>query len=211
MRKLLLLMLVALTFTACGPQIYTSASFNETKNKHKTLAIVPFDVIIEARKLPKGVTVEMIQQQQKDYGFGLQSDVYGYFLRQMSKDRYTVNFQDVTKTNSLLAAAGITYENLNATSRDEICAILGVDAIISGKATMTKPMSDGAAIAVGLLVGAWGPTNTVNTSITIHEGERGDLLWKYDYAASGSIGSNRQSLSNALMKNSSKKFPYKKS
>lgn len=179
--------------------------------KHKTVAIVPLDVIIESRRLPKGVTVEMIQQQQKDYGHGLQSDAYGYYLRQMSKDHYSVNFQDVTKTNALLADAGITYENLNSTSRDLICNILGVDAIVSGKATMSKPMSDGAAIAVGILVGAWGATNTINTSITIHEGERGDLLWKYDYAASGSVGSNRQSLSNALMRNSSKKFPYKKS
>jgi hypothetical protein len=211
MQKILLFVMLAVAFTSCGPQIYTSASFQEAKVKHKTVAIVPFDVIIESRRLPKGVTVEMIQQQQKDYGHGLQSDAYGYYLRQMSKDHYTVNFQDVTKTNALLADAGITYENLNSTSRDLICNILGVDAIVSGKATMSKPMSDGAAIAVGILVGAWGATNTINTSITIHEGERGDLLWKYDYAASGSVGSNRQSLSNALMRNSSKKFPYKKS
>lgn len=211
MKKFLLFVLLAVTFTACGPQIYTSASFQEAKEKHKTVAIVPFDVLIESRKLPKGVTVEMIQQQQRDYGYGLQGDVYGYFLKQLSKDRYTVNFQDVDKTNALLSEAGITYYNLKTTSRDEICRILGVDAIISGKAVMTKPMSDGAAIAVGLLVGAWGPTNSVNTSITIHEGQKGDLLWKYDYAASGSIGSSRQSLSNALMKNSSKKFPYRKS
>ncbi|WP_299707683.1 hypothetical protein [uncultured Pontibacter sp.] len=211
MKKILLFVLLAVTFTACGPEIYTAASFKEVKAKHETLAIVPFDVLIESRRLPKGVTAEMVQQQQKDYGYGLQGDVYGYFLKQMSKDKYTVNFQDVSKTNALLSEAGITYENMNTVSRDEICEILGVDAIISGKATMSKPMSDGAAIAVGLLVGAWGPTNSVNTSITIHEGEKGDLLWKYDYTASGSIGSSRKSLSNALMKNSSKKFPYKKS
>lgn len=211
MKKILLVILIAVSFTACGPEIYTSASFKEVKAKHETLAIVPFDVLIESRRLPKGVTAEMVQQQQKDYGYGLQGDVYGYFLREMSKNKYTVNFQDVSKTNALLSEAGITYENLNTVSRDEICAILGVDAIISGKATMSKPMSDGAAIAVGLLVGAWGSTNSVNTSITIHEGEKGDLLWKYDYTASGSIGSSRKTLSNAIMRNSSKKFPYKKS
>ncbi len=172
---------------------------------------MPFEVTIESRRLPKGVTAEMVQDQQRDYGYGIQSDVYGYLLKQMSKDKYTVNFQDVSKTNSILSSYGISYEELRLKSKDEICQLLGVDAVVSGKATMSKPMSDGAAIAVGLLVGAWGSTNSVNTTITIHEGNAGDLMWKYDYAASGSVGSNRQSLTNALMRNSSKKFPYKKS
>ncbi|MFD3001579.1 hypothetical protein ACFS7Z_14505 [Pontibacter toksunensis] len=209
MKKILFFVMLCIAFTSCGPQIYQAASFQEESRNHKVVAIMPFDVLIEARKLPKGVTPEMLEDQQRDYGYGMQSDVYGYFLKQMSKNRYTVTFQDVHKTNAILADAGITYEDLRNASKEEICQILGVDAVVSGNATMTKPMSEGAAIAVGLLVGAWGPTNSVNTTITIHEGAKGDLMWKYDYFASGSIGSNRQSLTNALMRNSSKKFPYK--
>ncbi|WP_299820492.1 hypothetical protein [uncultured Pontibacter sp.] len=211
MKKILLFALICFTFASCGPEIYQAASFKEVKNSHKIVAIMPFEVTIESRRLPKGVTAEMVQDQQRDYGYGIQSDVYGYLLKQMSKDKYTVNFQDVSKTNSILSSYGISYEELRLKSKDEICQLLGVDAVVSGKATMSKPMSDGAAIAVGLLVGAWGSTNSVNTTITIHEGNAGDLMWKYDYAASGSVGSNRQSLTNALMRNSSKKFPYKKS
>lgn len=177
---------------------------------------MPFEVTIESRKLPTGVTPEMIQNQQRDYGYGIQSDVYGYFLKEMSKNRYTVNFQDVSKTNAILNSYGITYDELRLKSKDEICQLLGVDAVVSGKAMMSKPMSEGAAIAVGIVTtamgaGMWGRTNTVNTTITIHEGNAGDLMWKYDYQASGSIGSSRQSLTNALMRNSSKKFPYKRS
>lgn len=211
MRKLLLFALICFTLGSCGPQIYQAPSFSQMKESHKVVAVLPFEVSIESRKLPKGVTVDMIQDQQRDYGYGMQSDVYGYFLKQMSKDKYTVNFQDVSKTNAILNDAGITYDDLRLKSKDEVCKLLGVDAVVSGKATMSKPMSDGAAIAVGLLVGAWGPTNTVNTTITVHESKAGDLMWKYDYQASGSIGSSRQSLTNALMKNSSKKFPYRKS
>ncbi|GAB3203192.1 hypothetical protein ABID22_000990 [Pontibacter aydingkolensis] len=211
MKKFLLFALICVTLASCGPEIYQAASFKEVKNTHKTVAIMPFDVTIESRKLPKGVTPEMIQDQQRDYGYGIQSDVYGYFLKEMSKNKYTVNFQDVSKTNAILNSYGISYDDLRLKSKDEICQLLGVDAVVSGKAMMSKPMSDGAAIAVGLLVGAWGPTNTVNTTITIHEGSAGDLMWKYDYQASGSIGSSRQSLTNALMRNSSKKFPYKRS
>ena len=212
MKKILLLFFACvITLTSCGPNIYQASNFNAIKEKHKVVAILPFDVLIESRRLPKGVTPEMIQDQQRDYGYGIQGDVYGYFLKQMSKNRYTVTFQDINKTNSLINDAGFSYEELRLKSKDELCQLLGVDAVVSGSATMSKPMSDGAAIAVGLLIGAWGSTNSVNTTITIHEGEKGDLLWKYDYAASGSVGSSRQSLTNMLMKNSSKKFPYKRS
>jgi len=211
MKKILLFALICLTLVSCGPQIYQAPSFKEVSTSHKVVAILPFDVTIESRRLPKGVTAEMVQDQQRDYGYGIQSDVYGYLLREMSKDRYTVKFQDVSKTNALLNDAGLTYGDLRLKSKEEICDLLGVDAVVSGQAIMSKPMSDGAAIAVGLLVGAWGSTNSINTTITIHEGRAGELLWKYDYVASGSVGSSRQALTNALMRNSSKKFPYKKS
>ena len=69
-------------------------------------------------------------------------------------------------------------------------------------------MSDGAAIAIGVLIGSWGATNDVQTSISINEGKKGDLVWKYDYDASGSVGSSTDRLVNALMRNASRKFPY---
>ncbi len=69
-------------------------------------------------------------------------------------------------------------------------------------------MSEGAAIAVGLLVGAWGSTNNVQTTININDGKSGDILWKYDYQASGSVGSSTTRLVDGLMRNASKKFPY---
>jgi hypothetical protein len=63
-------------------------------------------------------------------------------------------------------------------------------------------MSDGAAIAVGLLAGAWGATNKVQTTINIHDGASGDLLWKYDYQASGSVGSSSTQLGSLIHPNS---------
>ena len=69
-------------------------------------------------------------------------------------------------------------------------------------------MSEGAAVALGLLVGAWGATNQTTTSLTIHD-TSSSLLWKYDYNASGSVGSSPENLANALMRNASKRFPYR--
>ena len=89
-----------------------------------------------------------------------------------------------------------------------MASVLGVDAVMQDRVVMEKPMSEGAAIAVGLLVGAWGATNKVETTINIHDGKSGDLLWKYDYEASGSVGSSSTKLVDALMRNATKKLEH---
>jgi hypothetical protein len=212
MKNLYILFIVlAILVTSCGPSIYTATNFNEAKSQHKIVAILPFEVQIDIKRLPKGVTRENILDQQKSTGFGVQSSVYAYLLKQMSKNKYTVEFQDVDKTNSLLLKSGTTYEDIKALSKEEVCKLLGVDAVIGGKVITSKPMSDGAAIAVGLLVGAWGSTNKATATVTIHDQAESKLLWKYDFQYSGSVGSSTESLTNALMKNVSKKFPYKRS
>ena len=64
---------------------------------HRIIAILPFDVQINATKLPKNVTHEMVLQQQEETGYSMQSNVYTYFLKEASKNKYTIEFQDVDK------------------------------------------------------------------------------------------------------------------
>ncbi|HEX8334806.1 MAG TPA: hypothetical protein VF622_19435 [Segetibacter sp.] len=75
---------------------------------------------------------------------------------------------------------------------------------------MEKPTSNGAAIAVGVLSNIWLSTNNVKTTIKINDGKSGEILWKYDYQASGSVGRSVNTLVDALMKNASRNFPYQK-
>ena len=199
-------LLLLTIFTACGPTIYKAANFDNSKAKVKTLAILPFNVSIDSKRLPKGTTIETLKESQEKTGYDIQNNAYTWFLKR--QEDYSISFQDIDKTNALLKKANITFDNIALQDKGELCKMLGVDGIISGKATMSKPMSEGAAVAVGLLVGAWGSTNKTTTSLTIHDAT-GSLLWKYDYEASGSVGSSAESLTKALMKNASKKFPYK--
>ena len=201
---------ILFTLASCGPTIFTSPNFQQARKQHKTLAILPFDVLIGTTKLPKNVTKEMVLQQQEETGYSLQSNVYTYFLNEQKKNKYTIDFQDIDKTNALLKKAGISYDVLDSQTKEELCNLLGVDAVMTGRATMEKPMSDGGAIAVGVLFGFWGSTNRVDVNVNIHDKNDSKLLWKYDYQASGSVGSSTEQLSRSLMKNVSKKFPYKK-
>jgi hypothetical protein len=194
---------------ACSPHVYKAQNFGNALQKHKTVAIIPAEVTMKLRpNQSKNTTHEQLLEMEKATGYDIQDKMQGWFLRRSSKYNYTVTFQDVTKTNAKLKEAGISYEDLKTTDRSKLANILGVDAIMQDRLNTEKPMSEGAAVAIGLLVGAWGSTNNVETTINIHDGSSGDLLWKYDYSASGSVGSSTSKLIDALMKNATKKFPY---
>jgi hypothetical protein len=199
---------IAALLMAC-PKIYKAPEFDAALAKHKTVAILPADVSIKLRPAEmKKTTPEQLRDMESKTAYAIQDKIYSWFLRRSDKYNYTVTFQDVTRTNALLKQAGIEFENLAAKDRTELAALLGVDAVLQNRSNMDKPMSDGAAVALGVVLGVWGNTNQVNTTINIHDGKSGNLLWKYDYLASGSVGSSADNLVNALMRNASKKFPY---
>ena len=211
MKKVIFAALSVVLFS-CGPKIYKSADFSSALSKHKTVAILPAQVNISLRpNEAKKLTAEQIEDLATKTGYDIQEKMYGWFLRRSGKFDYTVNFQDVTRTNAKLKEAGIKYVDLKNTDRAQLAKLLGVDAVMQDRANMEKPMSEVAAIAVGVLVGAWGATNKVQTTIDIHDGISGNLLWKYDYEAAGSVGSSTTKLVDALMRNATKKFPYSKS
>jgi hypothetical protein len=209
MKNLVSLAVLAAFLVGCGPKIYKSSNFTTALAKHKTLAILPAEVNMQLRpNQAKKMTPEQLEDLASKTGYDIQEKMYGWFLRRQDRFDYTVKFQDVTKTNALLKEAGINYNDLRTTDRAKLAKVLGVDAVLQDHTSMEKPMSEGAAVAVGVLVGSWGATNKVQTTINIHDGSSGELLWNYDYEASGSVGSSTTQLVDALMRNASKKFPY---
>lgn len=209
MKRLSVLIATILFMTACGPTIYKAQDFDSSTANHKIVAILPADVTIQLRPNErKKTTQEQLRETERKTGEAIQDKMYSWFLKRSGKFKYTVTFQDISRTNALLSQAGINYETINTKTKDELAKLLGVDAVISTRASMQKPMSEGAAVAVGILIGSWGSTNNVVTSISINEASAGKLVWKYDYNASGTVGSDPESLVNALMRNASKKFPY---
>ena len=205
-----ILILVAVLFMSGCASIYTTPNFNAAKNQHRILAILPFDVTIESRRLPKGVTLEMVKEMEKDEAYVIQGEVYRFFLRQLSRNAYTINFQDIDQTNSLLLRAGITFDNIRNYTKDEIAQILNVDSLLSGTVHRARPMSTGAAIVTAILIDWPGMTNKVDVGVAIHNGDDGNLLWKYNHSYAGGIGSSSENLTRALMRHISKKFPYRR-
>ncbi|SES93744.1 hypothetical protein SAMN04487998_0721 [Hymenobacter actinosclerus] len=201
--------LLCLFLTACGPSIYLANDFRAYAPKHKIVAILPASVTMEMRpNQARNTSPEQRLSMEEKSGADFQEQIFAWLLRRSQQRGYTVQFQNVTETNARLRESGIPLSELRSHTAQELAQLLGVDAVLTTSVRTTKPMSDGAAVAVGLLVGAWGATNQANISVNIQEAEAGKLLWKYDYVAAGSVFSSSASVVDALMRNASKKFPY---
>jgi hypothetical protein len=202
--------LIVLVFliSCATAKIYKSPDFELAKEKHKIIAILPFEVSIDVKKLPKDMTAEMLNDMEKDEAYIIQNEIYACFLEGLSKGKYTIDFQDIDTTNTLCSQAGITYDNIRDYTKAEIAEELNVDVVLSGTVHRTKPTSEAGAIFSLILVGWGATTNQVDVGVNIHEGADGKLLWKYNHTYSGTIGSSAISLTKALMEDVSKKFPY---
>ncbi|UOQ65407.1 hypothetical protein MUN86_17900 [Hymenobacter volaticus] len=183
--------------------------FRSYAPKHKTVAILPAFVTMQLRpNQAKNTTPEQQREMENKSGMDFQEKIYAWLLRRSQQRGYTVQFQDVMQTNARLRESQIPVAELRSRTPQELAKILGVDAVLTTSVRTSKPMSDGAAVAVGLIAGAWGATNQANITVNIHESDAGKLLWKYDYVAAGSVFSSSETVVDALMRNASKKFPY---
>jgi len=204
--KTLIIAAMISVLAACAT-VYTSQDFSQHQSRHNTVAILPFRVSIELKKIPDGVTSDQLRRAEIDEAYVFQKQLYNQLLVQYAKNRYTVSFQDIDRTNILLERAGIKYENISSSTKDEIAKILGVDSIISGQIRREQPMSTGAAIFSTIFLG-FSSTNKVNVNMAIHDGAAAQLIWSYDHEVSGGLGSSAEGLAKSLMSGISRKFPY---
>lgn len=216
MKKLILVFACLMFAIALGAhaqtrEIYTNPKFQELAREHKLMAVLPFKAIIKLRpkqmeKMGDGEYKEMLKQE----GLAVQSALHSYFLKRKDQHEFTVEFQDITTTNAILAKNGVNDENFGSFTPQELAGMLGVDAVIGGTLNTDKPMSDGAALAATLLIGFSGPTNSGKCTININDGFGGALLWKYEKTLSRSLGSDTSTIINTMMRKASRKFPYNK-
>jgi hypothetical protein len=189
--------------------IYVNPDFNKLARDHKVLAILPFDVTLGLRpKERELISDEQLHQMEIREGEGVQGALHSYFLKKKAQKEFKVDFQDPRKTNAELTKAGIDLAAVREHTPAELAKILGVDGIVWGDLHTTKPMSEGASVALGVLVGVWGPTNSGNITIQISDGESEEILWKYDKSLSRSFGSDLNTIIDTMMRKASRKFPY---
>ena len=138
--------------------------------------------------------------------------MFSWLLHRAAKDEYTVEFQDVARTNVLLQQAGLSYEDMQTRPREELAKLLGVDAVVTGQLLLNKPLPLAAALAINVFTPFYAVSDEVTASLSLHDQQAGRLLWRYDCQLQGGGGftDNAQNLTNSLMRNVAKRFPYQR-
>ncbi|MFS4482287.1 hypothetical protein ACKGJY_04675 [Hyunsoonleella sp. 2307UL5-6] len=214
MKKFFLLLLFVSFVSNIQAQtsLYENPKFDSIAKSHKIIAIVPFKTQVKLRpKQMKDMDDEKLNRLEKAEGEGMQTAMYSWFLKRKKRGKLqNLEVQDPKVTTALLNKKDINYNNITDYTPQELANILGVDAVISGDFETNKPMSEGASIALGLLIGFWGSTNTAIVNMSVHDAENGTLLWNYNKKVRGSIGSSPEDLVNILMRKASRRLAYTK-
>lgn len=191
--------------------LYENPDFDQIAKNHKEIAILPFKTTVSLRpKQMKEMTEERLAKMEKDEGDGIQGAMYTWFLKRKKRGNLTVKVQNPTESNAKLKKAGVNSDNFDEYTPADLAKILEVDAIITGTFKTNKPMSEGASLALGVLVGFYGSTNKAVVNLFIHNAADGNVLINYNKSVSGSVGSTTEGLINVLMRKASRRIAYTK-
>ncbi|MEM7484907.1 MAG: hypothetical protein AAF348_06830 [Bacteroidota bacterium] len=208
MKKIIVcIALVTVTFGTAQKNIYENRKFDELTKDHKILAIVPF---IASLDLKRDVNQLELKGLAKKEGYAVQNALETYFSKRKKRKKFNVEFQNIEDTNAILNQNGITYDNLDIYTINELTKILRVDGIISGNLNLNILLSKGVPTDFNLLDYFSGDANYGRIGVKVSDGNSGKLLWKYEKAITKKTGKNTTELIDRMMKLASRKFPYDK-
>jgi hypothetical protein len=202
-KQLTLIALVSILFSSCAKIFYSPDAY-ELAHSQKIIAIIPPTVSIAAKK---NIDAEALKEQQKTESLNFQKEIYSWMLRRKMQGKLSQEIQEIETTNAKLKRANYQENPLTIT---ELCEVLGVDGIMTSNFGLSKPMSEGAAIAETVFSDSRSSTNEVHASLSISDCTNKKLIWNYDYKSSGTLGSSPSKLVDDLMKDASLKMPYMK-
>jgi len=206
-KSLTLFAIIFATLITAQKQIYEADNLKELIIKHKKVAILPFNIAITHRKQNEALNAEFNRQQEETMSNSIQTSMYTFLLRRR-KD-YTVEFQDVEKTNILLKRAGV-FDQINDLTKDELAKILDVDAVISGKFENEQTRTDKQARNNVMWLGTGGKTGSGTLTMILNDGISGDMIWRFYKTMDDNYRKSTDDLVESMMRKVSRNFPYEK-
>lgn len=194
--------IILFIFVSCA-KIYLAPDAKTIASKHKVIAIAPPQISLQTRK---SLEPEILKTIQESESMAYQQEIFNWMLKRKKRGQFTVEIQDPVTTNQKLKQAGYPDKALTPA---EMCQVLKVDGIITSHFSIRKPVSEGAALAIGLLFDVWMATNEVVANMSIHDGNSQKMIWNFNHRFSGTVGSTPAQLIHALMRQASRKMPYK--
>ena len=219
-----ILSVLTIAVLSCGTNraIYQSPDFEQKTARHKTVAILPVQMI-QTGHVPKDVTEADVKNAAEKWGFVFQESLQTYILKQTAKNKYgqVVSFQATQKTNSLLKEQQLAIEDLYGKQPEEIARVLGVDAVIMTTLSHNRNFSDGVAYGLAAArtianVVSRTPVITpgmdaanVNINCALYDAKDSKLLWKTFRDGGTDLPANVNELIEHYSNWIAKKLPYK--
>ena len=206
-------LLLALSYPSYSQtHLYENPKFDELVKNHEIIGIIPFKASITLRpKQMKEFTPEQLEKMEIAEGQSVQGAFYSWFMKREKQGKLQIKVQSPAVSNAALQKAGVNRENYERFTPGELAKIMGVDAVILGTFETNKPMSEGAAIALGAFGGIYGSTNKAVINIFIYNAADNELLVNYHKGVSGSVGSSTEDLINIVLRKASRRISYSKS
>ena len=186
-------------------KIYISPNLEKEIKNHQIIAVLPFNVLIQYKKIPKNYSASSNKKAEMDLSNNIQSELYSE-LSDKNKN-YTVEIQNIEATNQILKDSNML--NLQNYSPTQVAKTLKVDAIIYGSYVYTKVGSEGSAMLSQLLIGD-GKVAVGELDMKIFNGPDGELLWSINKAMNQDALSSPKRIIDRMMNKLGRNFPYKK-
>lgn len=218
---LLVSLLVLITLSSCH-RYYTSSSFDAKTARHKSIAILPPQIIITGI-LPKTLSKSDIEELEETESRLFHRSLYNNILMRASNREYAmyVSVQPYTNTMAILEKNNINVRESWMMDDKELANLLGVDAVVRSSIEKDRFMSDlaSASIDVGrkiinvilskpVYVPVTSKTNDIRASCSIIS--NGETLWNDYYKRESDWNSPANQVIENITDNFAKHFPYKK-
>ena len=223
MRTILLSALTLFLF-ACGTNraIYQSPDFEQKTGRHKTVAILPVQMI-QTGHVAKDISETDVKNANEKWGYVFQESLQSYILKQTVKNKkgQPVNFQATQKTNALLREQNLTVESLYDKEPEDIARLLGVDAVIMTTLNHNRNFSDGVAYGLAAartianivsrtpVVTPGMDASNVNINCSLYDARDSKLLWKTFRDGGTDLPANVNELIEHYSNWIAKKLPYR--
>ncbi|MCP2038273.1 hypothetical protein [Chryseobacterium sp. HSC-36S06] len=188
--------------TSCEP-VYKAANFQQTANTHRLIAVLPPKVIMEIKSAKEAAAIkkqEVIESEK------FQSALVNYLNEHQSNNKIFIKAQHPEETNKILKDNNVT--SLAGKSYQNLAVLLGVDAVVSSRVSLAKPLTNGEAFFTSLLTGYSTPSKITTVDLSLTDKTSGKMFWNYNWQTGGTFVS-AEKLTNSLMKAAAIRFPYK--
>lgn len=203
--KLLVYVFLCSIVTSCATIQY-SKDAEEISKRYNNVAIVPPLVTLLNTN---GLSKDDILDIESDASFDIQRRTEKYILKGVRRGYYQVVLQDIDETIDLLNDTEFYQREL---SPKELCAVLGVDAIINSRVDLPRYNSNTLPFTI-LFRGStiFTPTSRITLDMVITDCNTYETIYHYNHSKSDIfIKLGPKYSTNNLLNSATKKMPFRK-